>query len=541
MSSDNSLALDTSNLLTGWPLHAVIACLFFAQFLIALDTTMINVALPNITSQFHALEEFAWYGTAYLLPITAFQLIYGSMYTLFQVDVVYRISLLIFEVGSALCTSSTSSNMFIIGRAVAGLGAAGVLQGSLSLISQVVALEKRPLHMGIMISVFPISSTVGPLLGLALTQNLTWRWCFWINLPIGLVVIVALTFVLGARKSKNSSTKERELTLTAKIKSMDWLGALLFLGATTCLLLALQWGGQTKSWHSPDVVGCFVGAGIIFTLFIAWQLQRQDRALIPPRIWRKRSIWAGSGVLFFLGAQTYIDGFYLPFWFQAVKGLDPVATGVDFTAFTVPQIVALIAVGALVKQYGHYVSYMVVDEMICLVGQVKLAQLETSSSTLYWAAFLPLAAFGSGMAMQLPYTALALVLSDKDIPVGNAVAVLSYQLGGAIAISLRETITLFTLLDLVPKRLPGIPPQAVVAMGAANLSALASSPENLAALQDIWNTAITRSLNIGIAALVIAFCFTSCMEWLNALKVAEERKNPIKEKEQETGDSGKEV
>ncbi|KAK4206211.1 major facilitator superfamily domain-containing protein, partial [Rhypophila decipiens] len=132
--SDNSLALDRSNLLTGWALHAVIACLFFAQFLIALDTTIVNVALPNITSGFHALEEVAWYGTAYLLPMAAFQPIYGSMYTLFQVDAVYRISLVILEVGSALCAASTSSNMFIIGRAVAGLGAAGVLQGSLSII-----------------------------------------------------------------------------------------------------------------------------------------------------------------------------------------------------------------------------------------------------------------------------------------------------------------------------------------------------------------------------------------------------------------------
>ncbi|KAK4205853.1 major facilitator superfamily domain-containing protein [Rhypophila decipiens] len=353
------------------------------------------------------------------------------------------------------------------------------------------------------------------------TKHLTWRWCFWIKLPIGLVVIVALAFVLRARKLKNSPSAEKELPFITKIKSMDWLGALLFVGATTCLLLALQPGGQTKPCNCPDVVGCFVGAGTIFALFIVWQLRREDLALIPPRILRKRSIWAGSGVLFFLGAQSYIDGFYLPFWFQTVKGLDPIATGVAFTAFTVPQIVALITVGALVKKYGHHVNYMVIGEMICIVGQTKLTELQTSSSTVHRAAFLALTSFGSGMAMLLPYTALALVLSDKDIPVGNAVAVLSYQLGGAIAISLGQTVTLSTLLELVPQRLPGISPQAVVAMGAANLSALASSPEDLDALKDIWNTSITRALGLGFGAVMIALCFAPLMEWLNDIKVAE--------------------
>ncbi|OTA91517.1 hypothetical protein M434DRAFT_342951 [Hypoxylon sp. CO27-5] len=533
--STKPLTLDTSNYLEGWRLHAVIACLFFGQFLIALDTNVINVALPNISSDFKALQDVAWYGNAYLLTITALQPVYGSMYKYFRTDVVYRISILIFEVGSTLCAAAVGSNMFIVGRAIAGLGAAGVLQGGLSIISQVVTLEKRPLYMGVVISVFIIATTVGPVLGGAFTQHVTWRWCFWINLPIGAAVLIGLTIFL---KIKGAPNKDRKLPFKVKISNTDPFGCLLFIAAVMCLLLALQWGGQTKPWSSSDVIGCLVGAVLIAALFVYMQWRRQDTALIAPRVFGKRSIWTGAMVLFFLGAQTYIDVFFLPFWFQGVQGLDPVTTGVDFISLLVPQLVGLIAVGGIVKQFGYYVPYMVVGELICIGGQAMLTQLKSDSNTIYWAASLVVAGLGSGLAMQLPYTAVAVVLADEDIPVGNAIAVLFYQLGGAIAISLGQTILLSTILDLVPKRLPNIPAELVMSVGAANLSALASTPEDLRILREIWNTAITRTMILGTATVGAAVPFTLGMEWLNAVKVAEERKkeSELQEREQQGGE-----
>ncbi|KAI0513194.1 MFS general substrate transporter [Xylaria bambusicola] len=516
------LALDTSNYLSGWRLYIVIACLFFGSFLIALDTNIINVAIPQISTDFKALGDVAWYGTAYLLTITAFQPVYGAMYRYFQTDIVYRLSIAVFEVGSIICAAAPNSTTFIVGRAFAGLGAAGILQGALSIISQVVPLQKRPLYMGVVISVFVIAVTVGPVLGGVFTENATWRWCFWINLPIGAVVLVGLTIFL---KIQTTQSEDRALPFKRKLYNMDPLGCLVFIGTVVLLLLALHWAGQTKPWNSADVIGCLVGAGLSALLFIYLEWKRGNSALIPLRVFRTRSVWTGAMVLFFLGAVTYVNVFFLPFWFQGVIGISPIRTGVNFIPYLVPQLVSLIIVGAIVKQFGYYVPYMIAGELICVAGQALLTQIHPDSPTLYWAAGLVVSGLGSGMAMQLPYTAVALVLADQDIPVGNAIAVLFYQLGGAVFISVGQNIIITTVLDLVHQRLPRISAEAVLSAGAANLAALVTGPQELIILRNVWNTAIARTLILGTALAGASLPFTLGMEWLNANKVAAERGN----------------
>lgn len=209
-------------------------------------------------------------------------------------------------------------------------------------------------------------------------------------------------------------------------------------------------------------------------------------------------------------------------------------TGVDFIARLIPQFGCLIVTSLVVKKFGHYVPYMLLGELICIGGQVMLTQLHPTSNTVYWAASLVVTGLGSGMAMQLPYTAIPLVLADEDIPVGNAIAVFFYQMGGAISISLGQTITLSTLIELVPERLPDVPVQSVVDAGAASLASLGLSPDELSVLKDIWNTAIVRTMILATAVVGAAVPFTLGMEWLNANKIAAERKKEAIVKEDET-------
>ncbi|KAI0184114.1 major facilitator superfamily domain-containing protein [Xylaria flabelliformis] len=507
------LTLDTSRYLEGWRLQAVIICLFFGAFLVALDSHIINIAIPNITSEFKALESAAWYGSAYLLTSTAFQPIYGSLYRYFNEDNVYRVSIAVFEIGSILCASAPTSNVFILGRAIAGLGAAGVFQGTLTITSIVVPLPKRPLYMGIVISVFVISTTVGPVLGGVFTQYVSWRWCFWINLPIGGAVLLGLLLFL---KIGGGKSEDRLLSPTEKLKHMDALSCLVFVGTMTSLLLALTWGGQSKPWSSGDVIGSLVAAAVGAILFVLLQWRRGNRALIPLRILKPRSVWAGALVLFFIGGNSYVNGFSLPFWFRAVKAQTPQQSGVSLIALLLPQIVSLVLTGGIVKVTGDYIPWMIAGEVIAIGGQ-------PDSRTVFWAAGLAVSGFGTGMAMQLPYIAVALVLPDEDLPVGNALCLLFYQVGGAIAISAAQTIDVITLLELVPLRLPQLSPDAVIAHGAADLSALTPSAEALSILKEIWNLAIVRTMILSTALVGISLPLTFAMEWLNSVKVTEQR------------------
>ncbi|KAF7855296.1 uncharacterized protein EAF02_011555 [Botrytis sinoallii] len=222
--------------LHSWRLAAVIGSLCLGIFLLALDMNIIAVAIPRITSDFHALNDVAWYGSAYLLTVTAFQPLFGNLYKYFDPKIVYMGSIALFE--------SPSSSVLIGGRSVLGFGAAGIYQGSLAIVNFVVELEKRPMYQGIVISSFAISVCIGPVLGGVFTDKASWRWCFWINVPMGAVVLVFIVLFFRIKGVRNSN---RALDLPTKLKRMDIGGVLLFLGAIYCLLLALQWGGQTSA------------------------------------------------------------------------------------------------------------------------------------------------------------------------------------------------------------------------------------------------------------------------------------------------------
>lgn len=216
--------------------------------------------------------------------------------------------------------------------------------------------------------------------------------------------------------------------------------------------------------------------------------------------------------------------FFLSFWFQAVKGATPVATGINFIARLVPQFVSLILTGILVKKFGQYIPYMVLGELICLGGLIILTQLSPESSTTYWAGALVVTGLGSGMAQQMPYSAISVVLADDDIPIGNAIVLFLTQMGGALAVSLGQTLILTTLVALVPRRLPGLSVQLIKDVGASDLSSLNLSIEDLKTLRDIWNTAVVRTMILAAAFVGAALPFTLMMEWLNTKTEAEARK-----------------
>lgn len=224
---------------SGFKLAFLLASIFVSMFLVSLDRLIISTAIPQITDDFHSVTDIGWYGSAYLLSNSAFQLMYGKVYTFFSIKAVFLTAIALFEIGSAICGAAPNSVAFIVGRAVAGLGSAGIMSGAIVILIYSVPLHKRPLYQGMFGAIFGLSSVVGPLLGGAFTSRVTWRWCFYINLPFGGVAIALLIFLLDIPERE-----ETKRSLRSKLAQLDAIGTTVFLPGVVCLLLALQWGGS---------------------------------------------------------------------------------------------------------------------------------------------------------------------------------------------------------------------------------------------------------------------------------------------------------
>ncbi|RAL65207.1 hypothetical protein DID88_001313 [Monilinia fructigena] len=420
---------------SGVPLVLLTFGLCMATFTVALDNTIIATAIPRITSVFNSLDDVGWYGSSYLLTTTALQPSFGRIYTYFDVKWTYLSALVCFEIGSIICAAAKNSVMLIVGRAVAGAGASALFSGGMTIIGFTVPLIKRPLYIAMLSSMFGISSVVGPLLGGALTDKASWRWCFWINLPFGAIAIgaVAAFFKPPPRKISGMTVKQR-------LMEIDLVGAVFLMGAIICLLLALQWGGSTYPWHDSKVWGCILGFGLLIIIFIAQQFRRGERATIPPRIFSQRTVLTCCLFSCFLSMGLYTHIYYLPFYFQAVKGTTAEASGIRTIPYLGSVIVSSILAGAGITVLGFYKPFMIAAGAVFTVGAGLIYTLKVNSNVGMWVGYQLLCGFGAGMGVQIPFIAVQVVLNANDMPSGNAIAIFFNSLGGAIAISIAQNV-----------------------------------------------------------------------------------------------------
>nr|F2SH39.2 RecName: Full=MFS-type efflux pump MFS1 [Trichophyton rubrum CBS 118892]QYR68951.1 MFS type multidrug efflux pump [Trichophyton rubrum] len=499
---------ETVNHVTGLKLAVIVTGLCLSVLLVALDNTIIATAIPKITDQFHALEDIGWYGSSYLLTICAFQLIFGKIYTFFPVKWVFLIAITIFEIGSAICGAAPNSTALIIGRAVAGIGSAGIFSGALIIIAYSIPLEKRPAYTGAIGGMYGIASVAGPLMGGAFTDHISWRWCFYINLPIGAVTILSILIFLKHPKQKLDNNQ----TWKARLLKLDPIGTAFFMPSIICLLLALQWGGTKYPWNNGRIIALFVVFAVLISGFIYFQIRGGDSATVPPRILKKRSIASGAFFLFTIGSAFFIMVYYLPIWFQAIKGASATSSGIMNIPMVLSLVVLSIASGITVTAIGYYAPLYYVSTVLTSIGAGLLTTFTTETSKGKWIGYQIIFGAGVGTGLQLSIIAAQAVLPLEDVAVGTVIMMFCQTLGGALFVSVGQNVFTNLLVKGVVNAAPGLDPQVVLRVGATQLKNMIP-PQFLDGVQVAYNDALTKTWYVATALAALSVIGSVGMEW----------------------------
>ncbi|KAF7309754.1 Major facilitator superfamily transporter [Mycena indigotica] len=503
-------AEDTITYPEGLKLALITIALCLSVFLVALDNTIIATAIPKITTQFNSLDDIGWYGSAYLLTTAAFQLLFGRFYSFLSIKWVYIVAISIFELGSLICGVAPNSSTLIVGRAIAGLGSAGIFSGALIIVANTVPLERRPMYTGLIGAMYGIASVAGPLMGGVFTDKVTWRWCFYINLPIGGVTLLVITFFFTApgvaRKTANNTP------FWSRVMKFDPIGTVLFIPAIVSLLLALQWGGSKYEWKNGRIVALFVLFGVLITGFIFVQIWRQEDATVPPRILKQRSLLFGSWFSLSLGSSFFILVYYLPIWFQAIKGVSAVKSGIDNLPMILSLVIASLIAGGVITAVGYYTPFMILSSVLMGVGAGLITTFTaTGTGHSHWIGYQIIYGLGVGFGMQQPIMAAQTVLSLEDIPTGTSLLMFLQTLGGALFVSVGQNVFTNKLVEGL-REIPGVDPTIVLSAGATSLRQRVAS-ELVGAVVEAYNKSLVSAFYVSVAMASLSIIGALGMEW----------------------------
>ncbi|DAA77841.1 TPA_exp: Uncharacterized protein A8136_5544 [Trichophyton benhamiae CBS 112371] len=490
----------------------LIVSAFVAMFLVALDRTIISTAIPRITDEFESLQDVGWYGSAYLLTCCAFQLLFGKLYKLFSVRTIFLCSIGLFEAASAICGAAPNSLSFIVGRAICGIGAAGILAGTIMCIVHSVPLKKRPQIQGLFGALFGIASVVGPLIGGAFTSNVSWRWCFDINLPIGGVAIFFIAFCL--KLPKRDTTR---VPLIEKLAQLDSLGTTLLVLGVVSLVLALQWGGQAYPWSSGRVVACLALMAVLIPAFVAVQVLLPKTATLPARIFSQRSVLSAFWQTLCISSGNYIFVYFLPVWFQSIQGTSAVNSGIRLLPMMLSMVVGSVGGGAINSRIGYYTPLAIIGPCIMSVGAGLLTTLKVASGKEEWIGYQVIYGLGLGLCFQVPNLAAQTVLSKPDVPLGLALMLFGQLIGAAVFVSVGENVLANQLVKRL-SALPGFTPGLVTSGGITGLFNTIPTDQH-EILRFSYNEALRSVFQVGLIVSCMSLLGAATLEWKSINRV----------------------
>ncbi|KAF2831119.1 MFS general substrate transporter [Ophiobolus disseminans] len=473
-------------------------------FLSGLDQTILATAIPQITNDFHTLNGIAWWTSSYLLTSATFQLVYGRCNTLFPVKFVYMSANALFALGSLICTVAPNSVALIAGRAIAGVGVAGIMSGNVLIIAASAPLARRASLTGMMFAFLGLASLVGPFIGGVLTDRATWRWCFGINLPISAMVIASTALFVNTPLPPRAQT----MTLSEKIRHFNVPGTALLTLSFFCLIFALQ-RGASDSWRDHAVIALLVLFVVLFAAFGLWTYM-SGQGIEPPL--RYRDVWFTSIYAGCVSGGMFVPITYMPVWFQAVIGASAIRSGVMITPLIAAFVAMSIISGVTTEHVSYYNPAMLLGVVLSAVGGGLMATLKPLATQSMWVGYQMLYGFGAGAGVPPPMLVIQTVLPEEDIPMGVAIVSLSQMLWSAVVVAIAQPIFEGELKSALRHKLPGINIETQINAGAREL-AKTYPPEQLETVISAYSDAIVKVFHITVALSCVAFPCALLIRW----------------------------
>ncbi|KAJ9614275.1 hypothetical protein H2200_002411 [Cladophialophora chaetospira] len=406
---------------SGAQLYLNVGAMLMVCFLHGLDLTIVAPTVPSLTNEFKTVADIGWYNAVYGIVLSATNFFFGKMYTLFPLKRVYIASVAIFELGSAVCTFAPTSNVFILGRALAGLGAGGFGTGTMAFVPRSFPLHKRPMVNGMMGFAQSFGLVSAPALGGALIDAFSWRVCYGINLPLGGIAILVSIFFM----KDEFSHPDLALPIREKLRRLDPVGTMLVLPCIVCLMLGLIWGGTKFAWNDWRVILLFVLFGALVAGFGYVQYRQQEKALLPPRIVKNRTVLSMALYSCCINGLLAVTEFYIAIYFQGVRGYTAARAGLlglpMIAGLAITTVVAMLTVQA----------FLLATSILAPIASGILTTIDLDDSPAKVAGLLGFLGIAVGFGIQQPSTAIMAALPAKDISLAVGVLVLGGGLGSS--------------------------------------------------------------------------------------------------------------